>query len=161
MSDEVATPGIRPVSGLALSGFTELGLGAMTGWVYALTIEDPKKARALGIKSVDRVRQWHLDLIALGGLSVLVGTALPSLPRRVAVPVGVGSWTNAMAFGVLMVKPELVENPVYRVAITGSFAVTSGGFVGAAREAWRRRKRPPVSVPTVVRGEYGAPTDVR
>jgi hypothetical protein len=147
----------RQIDGLVLSGFTELGFGALTGWVYALAIEDPDRARALGIKSVDRVRQWHLDLIALGGLSVLVGTALPSLPRRVAVPLAVGSWTNAMSFGVLMVKPDLTENLVYRAAITGSFAVTSVGFVGAAREAWSRRRRPPAApAATMAGGENGS-----
>ncbi|HEX8053591.1 MAG TPA: hypothetical protein VF517_11415 [Thermoleophilaceae bacterium] len=149
-------PARLEVNGLMLSGFTELGFGAMTGWIYALALEEPDRARAIGIKSVDRVRQWHLDLIALGGLSVLVGTALPSLPRRVSVPLAVGCWTNAMSFGVLMVKPDLTENMVYRAAITGSFAITSAGFVGAAREAWSRRRRPPAPPATISGGGNGA-----
>ncbi len=131
-------PALGDVSALMVSGFTELALGALTGWVYTVTITDPDKARALGIRAPARVRQWHLDLIALGSLSVLVATALPGLPRRVALPVGVGSWTNAMSFGLLMLRPELTDDPRYRAAVGASFVTTSAGFLGAAREAWRR-----------------------
>jgi hypothetical protein len=134
-------------SPLMLSGFTELALGALTGWVYSLAITDPERARRLGVRAPDRARQWHLDLIALGGLSVLVSTALPDLPRRVALPLGVGCWTNAMSFGVLMVRPELADTRPYKAAIGTSFVVTSAGFVGAAREAWRRRRRSEGIVP--------------
>ena len=64
---------------LVLSGLTELATGALTGWPYALAINDADKARKLGVRSVPRLRQWHLDLIALGSLSVLIGTAVPDL----------------------------------------------------------------------------------
>lgn len=131
-------------SGLVVSGFTELALGALSGWVYTLVITDPDRARSLGIRAPARVRQWHLDLIALGGLSILVGTALPGLRRRVALPLALGSWTNAMSFGLLMVRPELSEHPLYRTAIGASFLTTSGGFLAAAREAWRRRRPEPL-----------------
>jgi len=129
------------VSGLMVSGLTELALGALTGWPYALAISDPERARRIGIRSTARMRQWHLDLIALGGLTVLAATALPDLPRRVALPLGTGAWTNAMAFGVLTVVPEAKDHPVYRGAVVGSFVATSAGFVGLAREGLRRRRR--------------------
>jgi hypothetical protein len=125
---------------LMLSGFTELATGALTGWVFAATIADPEKAKKLGVRSPARARQWHLDLIALGGLSILVSTALPRLPRHVEAPLIVGCWANAMAFGVLMVHPEIDERPAWRAAIGSAFVTTSTGFVGAARVAWRRRK---------------------
>jgi hypothetical protein len=41
-------------------------------------ISDPGLVRRLGIRSTPRLRQWHLDLIAHGSLSVLVGTAVPT-----------------------------------------------------------------------------------
>jgi hypothetical protein len=129
----------QPVSGLMVSGFTELAAGALSGWLYALVITDPERARALGIKAPARVSQWHLDLIALGGLSVLVSVALPGLPRRVTLPLVVGSWTNAMSFGVLALAPEADEHRLYRAAIGASFIATTTGFVGAAHQAWRRR----------------------
>lgn len=135
------TGGRRSTDPLLVSGLTELALGAITGWPYALAISDPEMAKRLGIRSVGRMRQWHLDLIHLGGLATLLSTALPGLPRSVALPLGVGCWTNAMSFGVLVVAPQLHDNTIYRAGAVSSFAVTSWGFVGAAREAVRRSKR--------------------
>lgn len=89
---------------VVLSGLIELAAGALTGWPYALAITDPDRVRKLGIRSTARLRQWHLDLIALGALTVLAGTAVPQLPRRVAWPLAIGAWTNANAFGVLGVQ---------------------------------------------------------
>ena len=121
-----------------VSGLSELALGALTGWPYALAITDPERARKIGIRSNARMRQWHLDLIALGGLTVLAGSAFPDLPSRVAWPLGVGAWTNAMSFGVLVVRPDAHDHPVYRTAVAGSFIATSAGFTGVAAEGWRR-----------------------
>jgi hypothetical protein len=128
----------RPVNGLMVSGLSELALGALTGWPYALAIADPERAKKAGIRSTARLRQWHLDLIALGGLTTMAGAAFPDLPGRVAWPLGVGAWTNAMAFGVLMVKPEARDTTAYRTAVIGSFVATSSGFTGLAVEGWRR-----------------------
>jgi hypothetical protein len=128
----------RPVNGLMVSGLSELALGALTGWPYALAIADPELAKKAGIRSTARLRQWHLDLIALGGLTTMAGAAFPDLPGRVAWPLGVGAWTNAMAFGVLMVKPEARDTTAYRTAVIGSFVATSSGFTGLAVEGWRR-----------------------
>lgn len=123
---------------LILSGLTELATGALTGWPYALAIGDPGRARRLGIRSVPRLRQWHLDLIALGSVSVLVGTAVPDLPRHVAWPLTVGAWTNANAFGVLAMRPDWKDHPAYRAAVAGSFATVSWGTVALAVTAARR-----------------------
>jgi hypothetical protein len=128
----------RPVNGLMVSGLSELALGALTGWPYALAIADPERAKKAGIRSTARLRQWHLDLIALGGLTTMAGAAFPDLPGRVAWPLGVGAWTNAMAFGVLMVRPEARDTTAYRTAVIGSFVATSSGFTGLAVEGWRR-----------------------
>jgi hypothetical protein len=134
---ENATP---TVDGLVLSGLVELALGAMTGWPYALVVSDPDLAKALGIRSIPRLRQWHLDLIALGGLTVLAGTAMPNLPRKVKWPLGIGAWTNAMSFGVLVIRPDLKDHIAYRTGVTASFALASSGFVGLAREGVARFK---------------------
>jgi hypothetical protein len=131
------TPPPRP-DALMLSGLTELALGALTGWPYALSIADPDRARRLGIRSTGRMRQWHLDLIALGGLSVLASVAVPDRPRGTSTALGVGSWMNAMSFGVLVARPKLSDHPAYRAGVIGSFIVTSAGFIGLAREGWRR-----------------------
>jgi hypothetical protein len=130
-----------PIDGLVLSGLAELALGALTGWPYAIAIADPARARSLGIRSTARMRQWHLDLIALGGLTVLAGTAMPQMPARVKWPLGIGAWTNAMSFGVLVAAPDAKDHPVYRAGVVGSFVATSTGFVGMAAEGFRRRRR--------------------
>lgn len=131
----------EPVDPLVVSGLTELAAGALTGWVYTLVRERPDVARKVGLRSANRVRQWHLDLVLLGSAHTIVGLALPQLSPRVAVPLAAGSWTNAMAFLPLAVDPQIDRKPVYRAVVTASFVSTSVGFAGAAREAWRRRRR--------------------
>lgn len=118
---------------MLVSGLTEVTLGALTGWPYAVAISDPDKIRAIGIKSVPRLRQWHLDLIALGSLTVLVAASVPDLPRRVAWPLSIGAWTNAHSFGVLMIWPDAKDHPVYRTAIVGSFTAVTWGWVSLLR----------------------------
>jgi hypothetical protein len=138
MSRSKAQARSTAVDGLVISGLAELALGALTGWPYALAIADPQRAKALGIRSTARMRQWHLDLIALGGLTVLAGTALPGMPARVRWPLGIGAWTNAMSFGVLVAAPELKDHPAYRAGVIGSFITTSTGFLGMAGEGVKR-----------------------
>jgi hypothetical protein len=129
---------------MVLSGLTEVALGALTGWPFALAIADPERARELGIRSVPRMRQWHLDLIALGSLTALSAVAVPNLPRKVAWPLMLGAWTNANAFAPLIVRPEIRDHPVYRAGAVASFVTTSWGFAGLAavvgRRALRRRR---------------------
>jgi len=123
---------------LVASGLVELALGALTGWPYALAVDDPQAAARVGVRSPARLRQWHLDLIALGALSVLIGSAVPQLPRWVALPLGVGAWTNANAFGVLVVRPEWKGHTAYRAGVGASFATVSFGCVGLAAVGVRR-----------------------
>lgn len=124
---------------LVVSGLTELATGALTGWLYTLVKTDREKARSLGIKSGARVRQWHLDLIALGGLTAMAGTAVPDLPHWVRWPLGIGAWTNAMSFLPLALDPDIEKRLPYRVAVVASFVSTSVGFTGLALTAARRR----------------------
>lgn len=125
---------------LVLAGAAEVTLGALTGWPYALLLADPERARKLGIRSGHRMRQWHLDLIALGGLTMLVGVAVPDLPRRIAWPLGIGAWTNANAFAVLVVRPDAKDHPVYRLAVAGSFSLVSYGWVRTVSLMLGRRR---------------------
>ncbi len=123
---------------LVLSGILELAVGALTGWPYALAVNKPDRIGELGIQSVPRLRQWHLDLIALGGLSVLLGSAVPDLPRRVAWPLTAGAWTNAHAFGVLAFRPDWKDSPAYQASVAGSFAAVTWGCAALAVLAVRR-----------------------
>ena len=60
------------------------------------------------------------------------------MPARVKWPLGVGAWTNAMSFGVLVAAPEAKDHPLYRAAVAGSFVATSTGFLGMAAEGFKR-----------------------
>ena len=126
---------MTPNEAMVVAGLAEIALGAATGWPFALAIADPDRARRLGLRSVARLRQWHLDLVALGGLTVLAATAVPDLPRRIAVPLTLGAWTNANAFGVLAFRPDAQGHPAYRGAVAGSFALTTWGFTALAAHA--------------------------
>jgi hypothetical protein len=59
-------------------------------------------------------------------------------PGKVAVPLAVGAWVNANAFGVLAFRPELKDHPVYKTGVVASFVSASWGFTGLAAVAWKR-----------------------
>jgi hypothetical protein len=124
------------MDGLVVSGLTELALGALTGWPMAVAVSRSQDLGKLGIRSGARLRQWHLDLIRLGGLTAAAPRFVPDLPRKVALPL-VGAWVNANAFGVLAFRPELKEHPMYKAGVAGSFISASWGFVGLAAVAWK------------------------
>lgn len=131
----------RPPSLLVTSGLVELAAGALSGWVYTFVHTQPEQARALGIESGDRIRQWHLDLAILGTATVACATAVPDAPRPVAAALGVGAWTNAMAFLPMAFKPGIDRTLPFRAAAAASFVATSVGFTGMAATAIRRRRR--------------------
>lgn len=130
-----------PVDGLVVAGLTELALGALTGWPMALAVSRPEDLPKIGIRSGARLRQWHLDLIMLGSLTAAAPRFVPDPPRAVAVPLAVGAWANANAFGVLAFRPELKDHPVYKAGVVASFVSTSWGFTGLAGVAWSRWRR--------------------
>ncbi len=126
------------IDGLVVAGLTELALGALTGWPMALAVSRPGDLPKIGIRSPARLRQWHLDLIMLGSLTAAASRFVPDPPRSVAVPLAVGAWANANAFGVLAFRPELKEHPAYKAGVAASFVSTSWGFTGLAAVAWSR-----------------------
>ena len=130
-----------PPSLLLTSGLVELAAGALSGWVYTFARTQPEQARRLGIANTARVRQWHLDLAMLGTATVACATAVPDAPRPVAAALGVGAWTNAMAFLPLAFKPDIDETIGYKAAAVTSFVATSVGFTGMAATAIARRRR--------------------
>jgi hypothetical protein len=127
-------------SGVVTSGVVELAAAALSGWVYALAKYDAERARALGIKSPARIRQWHLDLAALGTATTALGLAVPDAPKTVQRALIAGAWSNAMMFLPLAFRPEAMQNPAYRRLGIASFVTTSVGFSGMAISALRRRR---------------------
>jgi hypothetical protein len=125
---------------LLASGLTELAAGALTGWVYTFARTQPERAKAAGLQSTARIRQWHLDLAMLGTATVACATAVPDAPKPVAAALGVGAWTNAMLFLPLAFKPDLDQGLPFRGAALASFTATSIGFAGMAATAWARRR---------------------
>ena len=128
----------RP-SGLVTSGVVELAAAALSGWVYTLAVRDKERARRLGIVSTPRIRQWHLDLAALGTSTVALGLAVPDAPKAVQYSLGAGAWSNAMLFLPVAFSPRLADDRRYLTVVGASFASTTIGFVGIAATALRRR----------------------
>ena len=77
----------------------------------------------------------------LGSATVACANAIPHPPPLVARALGIGAWTNAMAFLPLAFKPDLAEHPAYRAAALGSFCATTVGFCGMAATVLARRRR--------------------
>jgi hypothetical protein len=128
-------------SRLVASGLTELAAGAASGWIYTIVRQQPETAAKLGIKSGARIRQWHLDMAMLGTATIAAGLAVPDPPPVVATALGIGAWTNAMAFLPLAFRPEIDQHPAYRAFAVGSFVATTVGFCGMAGAAIGRRRR--------------------
>lgn len=127
---------------LVRSGLVELATGALSGWIFTLARTQPELAKSrLGIQNPARIRQWHLDLAALGTATIACGLAVPEPPRLAATALGVGAWTNAMAFLPLAFKPDLDEHPAYLAFAAASFVATTLGFTGMALAATRRSPR--------------------
>lgn len=126
------------IDGLVVAGLTELALGALTGWPMSVAVTRPQDLPRIGIRSGGRLRQWHLDLIMLGSLTAAASRLVPNPPRSVAVPLAVGAWANASAFGVLAFRPELKEHSAYKAGVAASFVSASSGFTGLAAVAWKR-----------------------
>lgn len=55
-----------------------------------------------------------------------------------ALPLAVGAWVDANAFGVLAFRPDLKGHPVYKTAVAAPFVSASVGFTGLAAVAWQR-----------------------
>lgn len=123
---------------LVASGLVELAVGALAGFPFALAVSDPDALKRLGVRAPARIRQLHLDLIIMGGLVAAAGTAVPDLPRRAAVPLAIGAWTNALSFLPLAVRPEVERTAFYRAGVGVSFILTSAGWVSVAAVAVRR-----------------------
>jgi hypothetical protein len=121
-----------PISGLVVSGLTQIAVGALTGFPYAAATYAPELLGALRVQAPGRIRQLHLDLIMMGGLVTAAGTALPQLPRTVTIPLAVGCWTNALAFAPLAITPSLTNSSAFRAAVTASFVTTSLGWAAVA-----------------------------
>lgn len=134
-----AHPARTVPSGVVTSGVLELAAGALSGWVYAAVKYDDG-ARKLRIKHPARIRQWHLDLVALGTATVVLGLAVPDAPKPVRRALVTGAWANAMMFLPLAYWPQGLQNPTYRTVGIASFASTSVGFTGMAITALRRRR---------------------
>jgi hypothetical protein len=132
---ESATPGL---SWLVVSGLAQIAVGALTGFPYAAAAYKPGLVEKAGVKAPGRIRQLHLDLIIMGGLVTAAGTAVPRLPRVVAVPLAIGCWTNALAFAPPAVRPSIEKAPAYRALVGTSFVITSASWVGVAGVALRR-----------------------
>lgn len=125
---------------IVTSGVVEVAAGALAGWVYTFALTDKNRASRVGIVSTPRIRQWHLDLIALGTGTAAIGLAVPAAPKMVQCALAVGGWSNAMLFLPLAFKPSLEENGTFRAVVAASFVTTSLGFCGMAATAVSRRR---------------------
>lgn len=129
--------GQRP-SPLVVNGLVELAFGVLTGWVYGACKAAPATMQSLGIRSPDRIRQWHLELMMQGAFTVACGLAVPSRPRVVAVALAVGAWSSPSAFLPVAFKPELEARPAFRMVAVLTNVATTIGYVGIVGTVWRR-----------------------
>ena len=130
------------MSALAVAGVTEVALGAVLGFPYALTVEGSTTSKrllhALHVNHPRRLRQLHLDLIIMGILLIAAGAAFPDLPLAAVLAVAIGGWTNALMFVPLMVDESLQPTWPFRALTVLSFLAVSSGWVAIAAVAVSR-----------------------
>lgn len=112
-------------------GLASLALGSLSGWGMVLTIENPDRLRAIGIRHLARVRQIHLDWIIMGLILIAVGTAYPDLAGWIAALIVVGAIVNPLLFVPLAFTPNASSNPAYRAVSAASFTALSVGLSAA------------------------------
>jgi hydroxylaminobenzene mutase len=123
------------MSTLAKIGFVELAVGALTGWIVALSHVRRELLERWGVRSPRRLLQMHLDLIIMGLILIAVGLALPDLATWIAIPLAIGTWTNALLFAPVAFREDLVARPAFRAIVVVSFVFVSGGLTAVAVEA--------------------------
>lgn len=125
---------------LAAAGLLQVAAAAGTGWPLAAVTAKPELLDRAGITSIRRLRQCHVDLLMMGGLITAAGAACDP-PGWAETAVVVGGWTNPALFLPMAVDPKVTTKPAYMAASVASFVITSLGWAGVARAAWRQARR--------------------
>lgn len=129
---KLALSAVPDVSWVTQAGSIELAFGALSGWVIAVSIDQPEKLKRLGVRAIPRLRQAHLDYIIMGVILIAVGVAAPGLPEVWQVLLVVGAWVNPTLFLPLAFNPEAQSKAPYRAVTLASFTCMSAATVAAA-----------------------------
>jgi hydroxylaminobenzene mutase len=120
------------VSWVTQIGGVELAVGALSGWVIALSVDAPERVRAAGVRAPHRLRQAHIDLIVMGVILLVAGLAAPGLPAVWQALLVAGAWVNPLLFLPLAWSPDQQKRLPYRAVTLASFTAMSSGTVALA-----------------------------
>ena len=113
-------------------GTVSLAVGAVSGYLLALVVDQPRIFKRFGVRHPARIRQIHLDWIIMGTVLIATGLAAPGLPTWVVVATGFGGIVNPLLFVPLAFRASAQQNLIYRAASGLSFTALSSGLVASA-----------------------------
>lgn len=114
---------------LVAAGLISLALGAVSGFALLMAVDAPEKLRAVGVVSLARIRQVHLDWVIMGTVMAVAGLAVPDLSVWATSLVMFGGIVNPLTFIPMAFSKTVVTTTAFQVISYVSFTSLSLGLV--------------------------------
>lgn len=117
-------------------GVTSIAVGALSGFVLAISSEKPRLLTRFGVVNRAPIRQVHLDWIIMGGILTAIGVALPDLSDVAVILIASGGIVNPLLFVPGIFSRTFDYTLLMRIISIASYILLSLGLLLAGVAAW-------------------------